>query len=238
MNLFLKSYRVYFIFFLFITCETCITRAFAQQSDLWLSPWIQEINLPPPYNEIPNETLFRDQQGTLYIGKENGLHIIDGSRISYVHMKGPVHVGSFGSDTLYFVSGNDLGFILRQADGKYHAKSKETNDGILAHETGIPQVSLQTRPFASVHRHESLHQSLGVDLWIVQDTGIKAAAPVAAICPAIPAGRRIGRGQGIERAIHKKHHADPDTDHQDQVGVTVQCREDIEKPFKHACLNT
>ena len=124
MNLFLKSYRVYLIFFLLITCETCVNRGFAQQSDLWLTPWIQEINLPSPYNEIPNETLFRDLHGTLFIGKENGLHIIDGRNISYIHMTSPVHVGGSGSDTLYFVSGNDLGFLLRQEDGTFEVNSR------------------------------------------------------------------------------------------------------------------
>ena len=124
MNLFFKSYRIYLIFFLLNACVTCINCGFAQQGKLRMTPWIQEINLPSPYNEIPNETFFRDHGGTLFIGKNSGLNIIDGRESSYFHMDGPVYVCGDDSDTLYYVSQNDLGFIIREEGHSYRAISR------------------------------------------------------------------------------------------------------------------
>ncbi len=125
MNLFFKSYRLYLIFFLLIACETCFNRGFAQQSELHLTPWIQEINLPSQYSEIPNETFFRDLEGTLFIGKENGLNIISGPSISHFPMNEPVYVCGGDSDTLYYVSENDLGFLLREKGGSFRTISRK-----------------------------------------------------------------------------------------------------------------
>jgi len=125
MNLFFKSYRVFLIFFLLITCESCINWGLAQQSDLHLTPWIQEINLPSQYSEIPNETFFRDSEGTLFIGKENGLIIISGPYISHFPMDGPIYICEDDSDTLYYVSKNDLGFLLREEGGSFRTISRK-----------------------------------------------------------------------------------------------------------------
>jgi adenylate cyclase len=124
MNLFFMSYRIYFIFFLFITCETCINHGIAQESKLHLTPWIQEINLPSQYSEIPNETFFRDHRGTLFIGKSNGLSIINGKEVSHFHMTGPVYVCEDGSDTLFYTSKNDIGFLIRDKDESFHTASR------------------------------------------------------------------------------------------------------------------
>ncbi len=125
MNLFFKSYRLYLIFFLLIACETCFNRGFAQQSELHLTPWIQEINLPSQFSEIPNETFYRDQGGTLFIGKENGLIIIDGSIVNHFPMNGPVYVCGDGSDTLCYVSQNDLGLLLKQEGNTFRIISRK-----------------------------------------------------------------------------------------------------------------
>jgi class 3 adenylate cyclase len=124
MNLFFKSYRVRFIFFLLITCETCINWGFAQSNHLRLSPWIQEINLPSQYREIPNQTFFCNSDGTLFIGKVNGLNIISERRSSYLFMEGPVYVSGDASDTLYYAARNDLGLLIRQENGSFRALSK------------------------------------------------------------------------------------------------------------------
>jgi len=107
-----------------ITCESSINWGFTQQSDLDLIPWIQEINLPSQYSDIPNETFYRDRQGTLFIGKSNGLSIISGSQMSHLYMDGPVYVTGDASDTLYYVSGNDLGFLVREKGPTYRAISR------------------------------------------------------------------------------------------------------------------
>ena len=113
------------IFFLLLTCESCFNRGFAQDNSLHLIPWIQEINLPSQYSEIPNETFFRDKEGTLIIGKENGLVILRGQNNWHIPMRGPVYVCGDKSDTLYYVSQNDLGYLLRDAGGSYRTISRK-----------------------------------------------------------------------------------------------------------------
>ena len=124
MNLFFKSYRVVLIFFLSITCETCINRGLAQSHKLRMSPWIQEITLPAPYRDMPNQTFFRDPTGILFIGKANGLNILEGEQSSYFHLEGPVYVCGDASDTLYYASRNDFGFLIRQGNGSFRMVSR------------------------------------------------------------------------------------------------------------------
>jgi len=107
-----------------ITCESSINWGFAQQNDLDLIPWIQEINLPSQYSDIPNETFYRDRHGTLFIGKNNGLSIITGNQMTHLYMDGPVYVTGDASDTLYYVSGNDLGFLVREKGPTFRAISR------------------------------------------------------------------------------------------------------------------
>ena len=125
MNLFFKSYRIYLIIFLLITCVSSINCGFSQEYDLRMTPWIQEINLPSQYREIPNETFFRDSLGSMFIGKNNGLSIIIGEDVHHIHMNGPVYVTGDGSDTLYYVSEDDLGFLIKEEGPSYHAVSRK-----------------------------------------------------------------------------------------------------------------
>ncbi|MEA3461520.1 MAG: adenylate/guanylate cyclase domain-containing protein [Bacteroidota bacterium] len=90
-----------------------------------MTPWIQEINLPSQYSEIPNETFYRDSHGTMFIGKNNGLSIISGKQIRHFHMNGPVYVTGNGSDTLYYVSEDDLGFLIKENGASYHTVSRK-----------------------------------------------------------------------------------------------------------------
>ncbi len=89
-----------------------------------MTPWLQEINLPAEYKEIPNETFFRNQQGTIFIGKNNGLSIISGTQIHHIHLNGPVYVTEDGSDTLYYVAENEIGFLIKGSGSSYRAVSR------------------------------------------------------------------------------------------------------------------
>jgi len=124
MNLFIKSYRIFLIFFVLITCVSGISPGFAQDETLYLTPWIQEVVLPEAYREIPNETIFLDREGILYIGKKNGLSIMEGSRVIHLPMAGPVYVAEDGSDTLYYAAENDIGFLIKEADGTFRTISR------------------------------------------------------------------------------------------------------------------
>jgi len=124
MNLFFKSYKYCLIFFLLITCESSFNRGIAQDLNLYLTPWIQEIILPLPDEDIPNQTFFRDHLGTLFIGKNNGLTVVSGQEMRHLAMAGPVFVGGDESDTLYYAAQNDLGFLVRQQNNEYKKVSR------------------------------------------------------------------------------------------------------------------
>ncbi|MEJ2596542.1 MAG: hypothetical protein P8100_15775, partial [bacterium] len=77
----------------------------------------QEVELPGPYRELANESFYLDHRGNLFLGKENGLSIIEGKHISHILMKGPVYVTGTHSDTLYYTSAGDVGLlVIREQD--------------------------------------------------------------------------------------------------------------------------
>ena len=102
MNLFFKSYRICLIFFILITCESCFNRGIAQDHSLYPHPWIQEINLPQHFNDIPNKSFHLDGNKNLFLGKDNGITIINGNKSYHLSMDGPVYISGNGSDTIYY----------------------------------------------------------------------------------------------------------------------------------------
>jgi len=97
----------------------------AQDGILFSTPWIQEVKLPSPYNDIPNESLFLNELGQLFIGKENGLSIISGVHSTHLHMNGPVYVAGKGSDTLLYVAENDFGYLLTEDISEIKIQSRK-----------------------------------------------------------------------------------------------------------------
>jgi len=113
------------IFFLLIACEHCFNWGIAQDRSLYLTPWIQEIKLPSQYNDIPNESFYLDDYGHLFIGKENGLSILDGKSSIHLHMNGPVYVTGGDSDTLFYAAEDDVGYLIRAENPDYHIQSRK-----------------------------------------------------------------------------------------------------------------
>ena len=125
MNLFLKSYRICLIFFLITACESSLTRGIAQDYTLFPHPWIQEINLPQDFADIPNQSFYLDGNVSLFIGKDNGINIISGNGISHLQMDGPVYISGNGSDTIYYACENDIGYMLKDKSGKFTVRSQK-----------------------------------------------------------------------------------------------------------------
>ncbi len=123
MNLFFKSYRVCLIFFAFVTCESSFNCGIAQHSSYYPTPWIQEIKLPDHYADIPNKSFYKDHLGQLFLGKENGLTILNENRSVHIHMNGPVFVTGNGSDSLFFACENDMGLLVKDTEGKFRTHS-------------------------------------------------------------------------------------------------------------------
>jgi len=91
---------------------------------VYLTPWIQEIKLPARFADIPPRSFFPDELGHIFLGKDNGLTVIDGERSFHISMDGPVYVtGKKGSDTLFYTCKNDLGYITGDRRGGLRIKS-------------------------------------------------------------------------------------------------------------------
>lgn len=124
MNLFFMSYRIRLIFFILITCESCFIRGIAQDGTCFPQPWIQEINLPEYNADLSNQSFFTDEDGSLFLGKNNGLTIFGLNSSHHIPMDGPVHISAETSDTIYYTCENDLGFIFKDKNGKYILRSQ------------------------------------------------------------------------------------------------------------------
>ncbi len=125
MNLFFKSYRIYLIFFLFITFESCFSCGLAQIRSLHFTPWVQEIKLPSLYHDMPNVSFYLDRDGTLLIGKDNGLTILRGEKLDHLALNGPIFVTGDESDTLYYAAKDDAGYLIRKQELEYHITSRK-----------------------------------------------------------------------------------------------------------------
>ena len=119
MKLFFKSHINSLIFFLLIACESTFNIGIAQVHNFYAHPWIQEINLPEHFNDIPNNSFHFDGNKNLFLGKTNGLTIINGNSSYHLSMDGPVYISGNESDTIYYASENDLGYLLKDKSGKF-----------------------------------------------------------------------------------------------------------------------
>ncbi len=125
MNLFFKSYRVCLIFFILITCESSFNRGIAQDHSLYSLPWVQEINLPGYFNDIPNKSFHLDGNKNLFLGKDDGISIINGKHSYHLSMDGPVYFAGSGPDTVYYACKNDMGYLLKDKSGEFTIRSQK-----------------------------------------------------------------------------------------------------------------
>ena len=123
MNLFFKSYRNLFIFFLLITWEPGFNRGMAQGIITYPTPWIQEIEIPDHYADIGNESFFLDRLGHLFIGKLNGVTIVNENRSVHLYMDGPVFISGNRTDTLFYTCRDDMGYLLINPNGSFYPRS-------------------------------------------------------------------------------------------------------------------
>lgn len=124
MNLFIKSYRTYPIFFLLITCVSGMNKGFSQEGTVQPHPWIQEIYLPPSLEQLPNETFCSNELGELFVGKNTGLMVVGSRQLQFLDMQGPVYVARHSQDTLFYAAENDLGLLVRGDSNRFEAISK------------------------------------------------------------------------------------------------------------------
>ena len=111
MNLFVKSYKIYLIFFLIIALKSSDLLGNRQDSIHYLQPRILEYNLPNKYINTPNTSFYISGKGVLFVGKENGVVIVDGSSHYFTAMEGPVYITSTDSERIQYLSSNDFGVL-------------------------------------------------------------------------------------------------------------------------------
>ncbi|MFC2129329.1 adenylate/guanylate cyclase domain-containing protein [Bacteroidota bacterium] len=111
MNLFFKSYKIYLIFFLIIALKGSDLLGNSQDSIHYLYPRILKYELPNKYINTPNTSFYKSDDGVLFVGKENGVLIIDGTSNYFSAMAGPVYITSTKSGRIEYLSSNDFGVL-------------------------------------------------------------------------------------------------------------------------------
>jgi len=125
MNLFIKSYRGILFFTLLITWNALSDKGIAQSGNLYLTPWIQEIEIPVPSKDIAYNSLFLDQHGNLLLGKEDGIFIMHGNSYRQILMKGPVYITGGRSDTLVYTASGDVGYLVPNENAIFESVSRK-----------------------------------------------------------------------------------------------------------------
>ncbi len=80
--------------------------------------------MPYQYKDIPNESIYLDRHGHLFVGKTNGLSVVEGSHSYHLQMHGPVYVTGGDSDTLFYACENDAGYLVMNDSPSYHPVSR------------------------------------------------------------------------------------------------------------------
>ncbi len=111
MNLFFKSKKIYLIFFLILSMEGSALLGNKEDSIHFLNPRILEYNLPNKYLNRPNTSFYKSEKGVIYIGKDNGILVIDGSKSYFNSMEGPVHIASSETGRINYMASSDFGTL-------------------------------------------------------------------------------------------------------------------------------
>jgi len=77
------------------------------------TPYIQALDLEDFHPDIPNLSFHAASEGSLFIGKKNGLSIHCPAGNRFLSMEGPVFVTDFQGDTLCYAAKDDLGYLIR-----------------------------------------------------------------------------------------------------------------------------
>ncbi len=161
MNLFFKSYRIYFIFFLFITCQTSAFSGTQGNTPRYCTPRILSYDLPNSLLRSPNVSLVRDAEGRLFLGKTNGIFALDGSSVHHLPLNGPVHLARTTGGTLFYLAANDFGKIYYNP---YTGLRKES----LVHTIQTPYNFFRPRQLAALGETLFMATSEGVFVYTEQ----------------------------------------------------------------------
>ena len=111
MNLFFKSYKIHLIFFLIVALKSYGLLGNMQDSIHYFQPRILKYDLPNKYQRTPNTSFYKSDDGILFIGKENGVLIIDGDSHFFSAMEGPVYITSTASGRVMYLASSDFGHL-------------------------------------------------------------------------------------------------------------------------------
>ncbi len=111
MNLFLKSYKFYLLFLLAECMYLPFSLGQGNPGTYKLIPEVYNFSIPTAYNRSPNTSFVRNDQGIVFIGKENGLLTIDQDQHFFTPFDEPVYVTRTSNDRIAYLTSNDFGFI-------------------------------------------------------------------------------------------------------------------------------
>jgi hypothetical protein len=110
MNLFVKSYKIFLFFFLVGLLKYPVLLGQDSESSLSLIPETIEFEIPSKYNKAPNTSFCRNDNGVYFIGKENGLLIVDAGKTYFTPANAPVYI-AHANNNIYYLTENDFGVL-------------------------------------------------------------------------------------------------------------------------------
>jgi len=111
MNLFFKSYKFYIFFFLICVLKAPLLLGQNGSGTFNLIPEILEFDIPTPFLNSLNTSFVRNNKGIIFIGKENGILVLDDEETSFLSLKDPVLLGLNAQDRVVYCTTSDFGYL-------------------------------------------------------------------------------------------------------------------------------
>ncbi len=191
MNLFLKSYKFYLLFLLAECMHFPLIQGQGEPGTYKLIPEVYNYSIPAAYNRSPNTSFVRNDQGIVFIGKENGLLTIDQDQQFFTPFDEPVLLTRTSDDRIAYLTANDFGYVLydiatgtvlqsrvRSIEAHFHEffpsdVASAGSDAFLATTEGVFRLNDSiTEQFFFQRRELDLHETGSHLLLEVKKTGI------------------------------------------------------------------
>ncbi|MCF8227141.1 MAG: adenylate/guanylate cyclase domain-containing protein [Bacteroidales bacterium] len=148
MNLFFKSYKFYIFFFLVYSFKPLVLYGITPDKEISLTPEIIRFEIPVEFNKTPNVSFCRTDEGINFIGKHNGILVVDDDKVLCHPMDHPVGLTRLKNNRIVYLTDSDFGYV------NYHplrgiSLSSLINEISVLHQNFIPNnvVSIDNTAF-------------------------------------------------------------------------------------------
>ncbi len=111
MNLFFKSYTFSIFFLLTCALNTPLLLGQNAQAQFTILPEISNFDIPARFNQTASTSFIRDINGVVYIGKQNGLLIIDDDKYSFLPFDNAVYLTYSNKKKIVYMTTFDFGYV-------------------------------------------------------------------------------------------------------------------------------